>query len=70
MWGTFDLVVFKVILRSFGVLVSKYTMKMACQRVKWIAILQPGLLEGHMWSVFHQVVLYVILGSFSALVSK
>ncbi len=39
--GTFDLLVFKVILRSFGALVSKWPVTQ-----KWLAVEQNGLKLG------------------------
>ena len=51
MWGIFDLVVFKVILGSFGVLASKWpVLKKVAHRVKQIEIWDPGAPVQHIWS--------------------
>ncbi len=54
MWGTFDLLVFEVILGSFGALVSKWhiTWKTAGRRVKRSEILESGVVVTCIWGAF------------------
>ena len=69
-WYTFDLLVFKVNLRSFSAFVSKMVCnsKMAGWRAKWNEILDS--LVRCIWGSFDLLVFKAILGSFGALGSK
>ncbi len=67
-WGTFDLLLFKVIL--------EFCVKMACNSkmpgytAKRIETWESGVVFICIWGTFNLLVFKVILGSFSALVSK
>ncbi len=67
-WATFDLVVFKVILGSFGVLVSKWPV--IHHRAKRIEIWDPTVVVICVWGTYNFLVFKVILGSFREFVYK
>ncbi len=72
-WCTFHLVMFKVILVSFGALVSKWPITKktpARRRAKWSAIWDYWILVTPIWGPYVLVVFKVILGAFDTLVSK
>ncbi len=70
-WGTFDLLVFKVIWGSFNALVSKWpvTRKWLAVDRKGVEIWDPVVIVTYIWGTFDLLVFRVISGSFDALVS-
>ncbi len=70
-WATFEPVVFKVILGSFGALFSKWPVTRKRTLVERNSEISASLiLVTHVWGTFDLVGFKVILGSFGTLFSK